>query len=161
MAFAGIDQRGMTEETRRRLFEPFFTTRDRGKGTGLGLATVFGIVEQNGGHVYVYSEPGQGATFKIYLPRTTGTQTKDASLDLPVRAGSETVLLVEDEQAVRMLVKAILENAGYRVRDAENPVERRNCAQRWHHGDRCADYRRARASDERPHGVPPASFLPS
>jgi hypothetical protein len=115
---------GMSEEVRGRLFEPFFTTKERGKGTGLGLSTVFGIVKQNGGYVYVYSEPGQGATFKIYFPRLARdveAVAPPASVLAP--AGSETVLLVEDEQAVRLLVRIILQNAGYRVLDAENPQE--------------------------------------
>jgi len=115
---------GMSEEVRGRLFEPFFTTKERGKGTGLGLSTVFGIVKQNSGYLYVYSEPGQGATFKIFFPRLTGVaEIAGPSSDLPVRPGSETVLLVEDEQAVRLLVQLILQNAGYCVLDANNPQE--------------------------------------
>jgi CheY-like chemotaxis protein len=115
---------GMSEEVRERLFEPFFTTKERGKGTGLGLSTVFGIVKQNGGYVYVYSEPDQGATFKVFFPRLAGsTRTVVAPTEVRVRAGSETVLLVEDEEAVRLLVRLILQNTGYRVLVASNPRE--------------------------------------
>jgi two-component system, cell cycle sensor histidine kinase and response regulator CckA len=115
---------GMTEEVRERLFEPFFTTKARGKGTGLGLSTVFGIVKQNGGYVYVYSEPAQGATFKIFFPRlAASTRTATPPVDGDVRPGTETVLLVEDEEAVRLLVRLILQNTGYRVLVAGNPRE--------------------------------------
>ena len=115
---------GMTEDTRRRLFEPFFTTKEPGKGTGLGLATVFGIVKQSGGYLYVYSEPGRGSTFKIYLPRlAAGTASATTQARPPVRRGSETVLLVEDELSVRLLVQTILESGGYRVTGAANPRE--------------------------------------
>ena len=115
---------GMTEEVRARLFEPFFTTKDRGRGTGLGLSTVFGIVKQNGGYVYVYSEPGHGATFKIYFPRlAAGAPNAAPPAEISIRSGSETVLLVEDEEAVRLLVRLILQNMGYRVLVAGNPAE--------------------------------------
>jgi len=113
---------GMNEATKRRLFEPFFTTKGLGKGTGLGLATVYGIVKQSGGHVWVKSEPGQGATFKVLLPRI------DEAADLTVcevagllhASPTETVLVVEDEDAVRLLTRRILEERGYRVFDAPN-----------------------------------------
>jgi two-component system cell cycle sensor histidine kinase/response regulator CckA len=115
---------GMTEDTRRRLFEPFFTTKEAGKGTGLGLATVFGIVKQGGGYLYVSSEPGRGSTFTIYLPRLAATAASATPPSRPpVRSGSETVLLVEDEQPVRLLVQTILEGGGYRVIGAANPRE--------------------------------------
>jgi PAS domain S-box-containing protein len=113
---------GMSDDVRRRLFEPFFTTKERGKGTGLGLSTVFGIVQQSGGCMYVYSEPGHGATFKIYFPRVTASSDAvPAFPERPPARGTETVLLVEDEQAVRLLVRSILELAGYRVVEADSP----------------------------------------
>jgi len=113
---------GMNEATKQRLFEPFFTTKEHGKGTGLGLATVYGIVKQTGGYIWVYSEPGKGATFKIYLPRVSGDgKVPDAVVvEEEMPAGTETVLLVEDEEAVRLLTRRILERAGYRVFDAAN-----------------------------------------
>jgi two-component system cell cycle sensor histidine kinase/response regulator CckA len=115
---------GMTEEVRARLFEPFFTTKERGRGTGLGLSTVFGIVKQNGGYVYVYSEPEHGATFKIYFPRlVAGAPNVVLRSGMSIPPGSETVLLVEDEEAVRLLVRLILQNMGYRVLVAGNPPE--------------------------------------
>ncbi len=116
---------GMTETTRRRLFEPFFTTKGPGKGTGLGLATVYGIVKQSQGSIWVYSEPGKGATFKVYLPRFWGEQdvaTRTAG-DGQMASGTEGVLIVEDEDAVRLLARRILERAGYRVFDAPSPKE--------------------------------------
>jgi two-component system cell cycle sensor histidine kinase/response regulator CckA len=116
---------GMGEETKRRLFEPFFTTKKPGKGTGLGLATVYGIVKQSGGYIWVFSEPGQGATFKLYLPCTERTETTENAI-VPVDAvppATETVLIVEDEDAVRLLTRRILEHAGYRVFDAPNPQQ--------------------------------------
>jgi two-component system cell cycle sensor histidine kinase/response regulator CckA len=114
--------RGMDEETRAHLFEPFFTTKELGRGTGLGLATVFGIVKQNNGFIYVFSEPGQGTTFKIYLPRAAAEPEIDASppADQLVR-GTETVLLVEDETQILELGRQILEKLGYRVLTACSP----------------------------------------
>jgi two-component system, cell cycle sensor histidine kinase and response regulator CckA len=114
---------GMTNETRRRLFEPFFTTKDAGKGTGLGLSTTYGIVKQSKGYIWVYSEPGLGTTFKVYLPRAdreVGAQEGSSAIAVPVKRASETVLLVEDEAGVRLLSKRILDTAGYRVLEAEN-----------------------------------------
>jgi signal transduction histidine kinase/ActR/RegA family two-component response regulator len=115
---------GMDAETRRRLFEPFYTTKDTGKGTGLGLAIVYGIVKQNGGHIWVYSEPGRGTTFKIYLPAVTDgvDRAPESTVDDPP-TGSETVLLVEDEEQVRHLVRFILQNQGYTVLEAGTPSE--------------------------------------
>ncbi len=114
---------GMDEETQRRLFEPFFTTKELGKGTGLGLATVYGIVKQNNGFINVYSEPGQGTTFKIYLPRHgDGVVEAEAarSADFPLGRG-ETVLIVEDEPAMLAMGKAMLEKLGYTVLGAATP----------------------------------------
>ena len=113
---------GMDAETQSRVFEPFFTTKEQGKGTGLGLSTVYGIVNQSEGHIWVYSELGQGTTFKIYLPRADDTlekafqeQIKDESLH-----GSETILLVEDEGAVRNLAYTVLHERGYTVIEAHD-----------------------------------------
>jgi two-component system, cell cycle sensor histidine kinase and response regulator CckA len=115
---------GMSEETKARLYEPFFTTKPRGQGTGLGLATVYGIVMQSGGSIAVESEPGQGAAFTVYLPADSGAAHVQERPPEPQRAsGSATVLLVEDEQAVRELVRIILERSGYSVIEAANASE--------------------------------------
>jgi len=115
---------GMDAETRSRIFEPFFTTKAEGKGTGLGLATVYGIVKQSGGYIGVYSEVGQGTTFNIYFPRA---QPAEASAAVAVQpdsaptAGSGTVLLVEDGDSLREMMREMLEASGYSVLEAENP----------------------------------------
>jgi PAS domain S-box-containing protein len=107
---------GMDAETQRRMFEPFFTTKEVGKGTGLGLAVVYGIVQQHDGLIHAYSEPGHGTTFKIYL-KAAGEGSRD-QLEQPaepVRGGNETILVAEDEETLRVLARSILENLGYRV----------------------------------------------
>jgi two-component system, cell cycle sensor histidine kinase and response regulator CckA len=123
---------GMPPTVLEHLFEPFFTTKERGKGTGLGLATVHGIVKQSGGHIFVYSEPGGGAAFKIYLPRLAEAAERESPL--PVTAelprGSETVLLVEDEAALRNLVRECLETSGYTVVEARHGGEALEIAER-------------------------------
>lgn len=114
---------GMDESTRSRIFEPFFTTKESGKGTGLGLATVYGIVKQSGGHIWVYSEVGHGTTFKIYLPsaerKLVQAQEKRESV-LPPRREGVTVLLVEDDVLMRHLTRKMLEDHGYKVLEAED-----------------------------------------
>jgi two-component system, cell cycle sensor histidine kinase and response regulator CckA len=115
---------GMSDDTRARLFEPFFTTKPRGQGTGLGLATVYGIIVQSGGAIHVESEPEHGSAFTVYLPdETSPVLVTDRHVDSQRASGSASVLLVEDEQAVRELVRIILERAGYAVVDAANPEE--------------------------------------
>ncbi|MFW6154551.1 MAG: PAS domain S-box protein [Planctomycetota bacterium] len=117
--------RGMDAETLASIFEPFFTTKDTGKGTGLGLAMVYGIVRQNGGFVNVYSEPGEGTTFKIYLPRYhgPGEHVADSAPGATVERGHETVLFVEDEPSILRLGRTMLESLGYRVVTAGTPGE--------------------------------------
>ncbi|MFI5180681.1 MAG: CHASE domain-containing protein [Thermoanaerobaculia bacterium] len=106
---------GMDAETLGHLFEPFFTTKEKGKGTGLGLATVFGIVKQSGGYVDVASAPGAGTIFRVYLPRSNERASTGGRPSVSSRPGSETILVVEDEAAVRNLVRAVLESKGYAV----------------------------------------------
>jgi CheY-like chemotaxis protein len=115
---------GMDAETRSHVFEPFFSTKEAGKGTGLGLSTVYGIVKQTGGNVWVYSEPGQGTTFKVYLPRVdapVAAEPRRASASSPT--GHETVLVVEDEPAVRRVAERVMRQAGYRVLSAADGRE--------------------------------------
>src|SRR5205814_3796794 len=112
---------GMSHDVQTRIFEPFFSTKEAGQGTGLGLATVYGIVKQSGGNIWVYSEPGQGATFKIYLPVDESDRpTQDHAA--PVRGqwsrGTETVLLVEDAPMIRRLARQAMTKAGYSVLEA-------------------------------------------
>jgi CheY-like chemotaxis protein len=119
---------GIDEDTRAHLFEPFFTTKERGEGTGLGLSTVFGIVRQSGGHIQVLSQPGQGTTFRIYLPRAEGTvDTVVPPLRTPLSddllCGTETVLVAEDETAVRDLAVSVLKSCGYQVLAARSGPE--------------------------------------
>jgi CheY-like chemotaxis protein len=112
---------GMDEATRAKIFEPFFTTKEPGKGTGLGLATVYGIVKQAGGFIWAYSEPGKGATFKIHLPlhEDAPAPTREEQIR-PAPRGTETVLLVEDSEAVRDIARRTLEQHGYNVIDASS-----------------------------------------
>lgn len=114
---------GMEEAIRSRIFEPFFTTKEPGKGTGLGLATVYGIIKQAGGHILVYSEPERGTTFKIYLPSAEeklGITNEPHDPSLPPRRDGVTILLAEDEGPMRELTRELLENHGYTVLEAED-----------------------------------------
>ena len=107
---------GMDAATQARIFEPFFTTKELGEGTGLGLSTVYGIVQQSGGYIWVYSEVGVGTTFKIYLPRVVAKAPRPRRRTrVPPCGSSETVLLVEDEESLRELLREALEGSGYRV----------------------------------------------
>ncbi len=127
---------GMTKEVKTHLFEPFFTTKESGKGTGLGLSTVYGIVKQSNGHILVYSEPGQGTTFKIYLPRieeeATSLSRRDEIGYMP--RGSETILLVEDEPLVLGFTSRILREQGYHVLEAGNGIEALKIAKEYSNG---------------------------
>ncbi|MFO7752722.1 MAG: PAS domain S-box protein [Desulfobacteraceae bacterium] len=116
---------GMDRETLGNLFEPFFTTKDFGQGTGLGLATVYGIVKQNNGFINVYSEPGQGSTFRIYLPRSAEDEDPDKGVSGKKTAagGTETILLVEDEPSILRMTRMMLERKGYSVLSAATPAE--------------------------------------
>jgi CheY-like chemotaxis protein len=138
-AFANVDVRpgayvriavsdtgtGIPVAIRDKVFEPFFTTKDVGKGTGLGLSMVYGFVKQSGGHIKLYSEEGQGATIKIYLPRAEGQPDllDEASRTAPLMGGSESILVVEDDALVRGYVMAQLRSLGYRTRAATNGAE--------------------------------------
>jgi PAS domain S-box-containing protein len=117
---------GMTADTVAHIFEPFYTTKESGRGTGLGLSTVYGIVKQSGGYIWVYSEPGKGTTFKVYLPRVEDRVEVSSTMELPAppaRNGNETILLVEDEPAVRELTRMVLADRGYSVLEALNPQD--------------------------------------
>jgi len=116
---------GMGAETQSHIFEPFFTTKEPGRGTGLGLSTVYGVIKQSGGYIWVYSEPGQGTTFKIYLPRVdeaiTTIERSVMSVESP--RGTETILLVEDDEAVRAVAEEALRLSGYTVLMARHSDE--------------------------------------
>ena len=113
---------GMNPEVQERIFEPFFTTKEKGKGTGLGLSTVYGIIKQSGGDIWVSSEPGQGTTFEIYLPRVDEPlqESQKAAFQGGLRGGDETILIVEDEDGVRKLTKKILSKQGYKILEASS-----------------------------------------
>jgi len=111
---------GMTKETVERIFEPFFTTKEKGKGTGLGLSMVYGVVKNHGGYVRVYSEPGEGSAFKVYLPANGKAELKEPSRNESPANGTEMILVVDDEEPIRSLAKDALENFGYTVLLAEN-----------------------------------------
>src|SRR5262249_28037284 len=119
---------GMDPETRERLFEPFFTTKDKGKATGMGLATVYGIVKQHGGFIHVYSEPGQGSLFRIYLPAMEGTATESTRPRAPASSrqdlrGTETILIADDHESIREMARQALLSLGYKVLAAANGEE--------------------------------------
>jgi signal transduction histidine kinase/ActR/RegA family two-component response regulator len=123
---------GMDEETLNQIFEPFFTTKGLGKGTGLGLSTVFGIVKQSGGHIWTYSEPGHGTTFKLFFPAIGEAGTEEPEdWDEITRGGGETLLVVEDQGDVRQMVCRALENQGYRILAAERVEEALAIARRY------------------------------
>lgn len=127
---------GMDKETRQRIFEPFFTTKDQGKGTGLGLSTVYGIVKQSGGNIWVYSEENRGTTFKIYFPQVTeeAEEYRRPAIRIEAPRGSETILLVEDADWVRQLARQVLERSGYRVLEANNADAAINIIETSHNG---------------------------
>jgi two-component system cell cycle sensor histidine kinase/response regulator CckA len=116
---------GIDPETQARIFEPFFTTKTQGRGTGLGLATVYGVVKQSGGYIWVYSEVGQGTTFKVYLPQVPSEVEKSAPEKIVARPapGTETILFVEDEESVRELVSEYLRGRGYTILEAPDGVQ--------------------------------------
>lgn len=115
---------GMDKQTMSKIFDPFFTTKDIGKGTGLGLAIVYGIVKQNGGYIYPYSEVGLGTTMKVYIPRSTGDYpTATGEENLSAIRGTETILVVEDEELVRTMTESMLKQLGYTVQAVSNPAE--------------------------------------
>ncbi len=124
---------GMDRDTQARAFEPFFTTKEKGKGTGLGLSTVYGIIRQSGGEILLYSEPGRGTTFKVFLPRVSapGDSPAAASPETHELRGRETVLVAEDEAVIRMLARQVLEGHGYTVLEAADGVQALNLVARY------------------------------
>jgi CheY-like chemotaxis protein len=123
---------GIDAETQKHIFEPFFTTKEQGKGTGLGLSTVYGIIKQSGGHIWLYSEPAQGTVFKVYLPLATETQAETTGVSRPAALprGTETILIVEDEPQIRKLAFDCLAYCGYDVLSSTNGVEALELIQR-------------------------------
>ena len=123
----------MDAETKAHLFEPFFTTKPIGKGTGLGLSTVYGIVKQSGGTIEVDSVPGEGTTFRVYLPivEQPVSPRKAAKVPSPVTTGSETVLLAEDQSSIRSVLREFLESKGYQVLEAQNGSEALELAEHY------------------------------
>jgi two-component system cell cycle sensor histidine kinase/response regulator CckA len=124
---------GMTDEVKTHVFEPFYTSKEVGKGTGLGLATIYGIVKQSGGFIWIYSEPGHGATFKVFLPSVAGQADGPVEVAQPaeIPRATETVLLVEDEPALREVAARGLRDQGYRVLVAALGVEALRVAERY------------------------------
>jgi two-component system cell cycle sensor histidine kinase/response regulator CckA len=128
--------RGIDKATQARIFEPFFTTKDKGKGTGLGLSTVFGIVKQSGGSIWLYSEPGRGTTFKVFFPCVDEPSDLVLAFDSPLTLrGSETILLVEDDDQVRAVTSGLLQRNGYQVIEARNAGEALLQSERQEHID--------------------------
>jgi signal transduction histidine kinase/CheY-like chemotaxis protein len=127
---------GMDAETQSHIFEPFFTTKELGKGSGLGLATVYGIVQQSAGHIWVYSEPGRGSTFKVYLPRIEepAEAVSRPAAPMPTIRGNETILVAEDDRQVRDLTVAILKACGYLVIELENVLDAERVCQQHQAG---------------------------
>jgi two-component system cell cycle sensor histidine kinase/response regulator CckA len=132
MLAVGDTGMGMDAATKERIFEPFFTTKEQGKGSGLGLATVYGIVKQSGGYIYVYSEPSHGTVFKVYFPpaECSSVETVQKADATPKKRGWETVLLVEDEDAVRALAREVLRRHGYVVVEARHGLDALRVAER-------------------------------
>ena len=124
---------GIDPQTKAQIFEPFFTTKEVGKGTGLGLSTVYGVVNQSGGYIWVYSEPDQGAVFKIYLPRVDEPvlPVSPTEASPQVFRGLETILLAEDDAALRTLTRDLLEQAGYTVLEGNNGIHALELAQNY------------------------------
>ena len=149
---------GMDEATVGRIFEPFFTTKSAGDSTGLGLAVVYGIVRQSGGHVIVRSELGKGSTFDLYLPRVNDAPAPTVLRRLRAKAtgGSETILVAEDEDLVRRLLTTTLTSGGYTVLEARNGVEALEVCERIRRVGRSAGHRRGDAEDDRPRAGAPA-----
>ena len=126
---------GMSDEIREQIFDPFFTTKERGKGTGLGLATVYGIVKQHESQIYVYSELSKGTTFKIFFPASETEVTDDAGMaEAGIPKGKETILLAEDDQTISRMIRNYLEPLGYNLLLAENGEEAIELS-RSHEGD--------------------------